>query len=94
MIEPPPAPADDEGAPPPRMLGVNPGLRKFSVVLWASFLGAAVTTGVLALMPEHWLLPPVSLRDQAQVFGLIWLLSSIPALVAGVLYCDHPRKPD
>lgn len=85
-------PADDEAAPATRALGLNPALRKFSVVLWAGFIGAVVTTVVVALMPEHWLLPPVSLRDQAQVFGLIWLLSLIPALVAGVLYCDHPRK--
>lgn len=89
-----PAPADDEAAPPPRALGLHPALRKFSVVVWSGFLGAAVTTVVVALMPEHWLLPPVSLQDQAQVFGLIWLLSLIPALVAGVLYCDHPRKSD
>ncbi|MDP3294003.1 MAG: hypothetical protein Q8M37_04585 [Nevskia sp.] len=85
-------PADDPGTPTLRALGRNPALRKFSVVLWAGFLGATVTTVVVALMPEHWLLPPVSLHDQAQVFGLIWLLSLIPALVAGVLYCDHPRK--
>jgi hypothetical protein len=87
-------PVDEEAAPPPRALGSNPSLRKFSVVLWASFIGATVITVVVALMPEHWLLPPVSLQDQAQVFGLMWILSVIPALIAGVLYCDHPRKPD
>ncbi|WP_293391432.1 hypothetical protein [Nevskia sp.] len=86
-------PAADDPCAPPRALGINPLLRKFSVVIWAGFLGATVTTIVVALMPEHWLLPPVSPQDQAQVFGLIWLLSLIPALAAGVLYCDHPRKP-
>lgn len=84
-----------EAPPPPRALATRPGLRKFTVLLWAGFLGATVMTLSLALMPEHWLVAPVALDDQARVFGLLWLLSLIPALFAGVLYHhDDDRQPD
>ena len=78
-----------EPPPPPRALATRPGLRKFTVLLWAGFLGATVLTLALALMPEHWLVAPVTLDDQASLFGLLWLLSVIPALFAGVLFHHH-----
>lgn len=77
---------ETERPPPPRALAKRPGLRKLTVLLWAGFLGATALTLTLALMPEHWLVAPVALDDQARVFGLLWLLSLIPALFAGVLY--------
>lgn len=73
-----------------RALGRRPHLRRLSVLLWASFLGAALSTLVLVLTPESWPLPPEQLGGAARVFGVLWLLSLVPATIAAVL-AEGPR---
>lgn len=68
-----------------RGLGLRPWLRLLAVVLWSSFLGAALSTVVLLLLPENWTLPLSSLGSIGITFLLTWLLSMVPALLAAVL---------
>lgn len=68
-----------------RALGRRPWLRRFSALLWASFLGAAISTAALLLTPDSWPLPPSTLADTGKVFGVLWLLALVPAGIAAVL---------
>ena len=69
-----------------RALSLRPTLRRISVLLWASFLGAAALMAALVLAPEGWLLAPDSLAGDTLVFTLLWLICLIPATVGGMLF--------
>lgn len=84
--------ARDEALPPPRALALRPALRRICVLLWASFLGAVLMLLAVLLLPETLPLPPASPTHQALFFGLAWLLSLVPATIAGVLIVtEAPR---
>ncbi len=68
-----------------RALGTRPRLRRLSVLLWASFLGAALSLIALLLWPEDVPLPPQSLGDAARLFALLWALALVPATTAALL---------
>lgn len=77
---------DPTGVKSRRALSLRPTLRRISVLLWASFLGAAALMAALVLAPEGWLLAPDSLADDTLVFALLWLICLIPATVGGILF--------
>ncbi|MDE0854779.1 MAG: hypothetical protein OSA97_10195 [Nevskia sp.] len=75
-----------------RGLGRRPRLRLVSVLLWSSFLGAALSTVVLLLLPDNWSLPLPTLGGIGITFLLMWLLALVPALFSAVL--TAPRSPE
>lgn len=80
-----PIDARNDALPPPRALALRPALRRICVLLWASFLGAVVMLLVVLLLPDTLPLPPAAPTHQALFFGLAWLVSLVPATIAGVL---------
>ncbi len=74
----------------PRDLARRPRLLRSAVVVWSAFVGAVLLTALLALTPDAWLLPPVHMRDQALMFLVLWLASTVPAGFATLLLA--PRK--
>jgi len=62
-----------------RGLGRSRRLRLASAALWSSFMGAALSTISLYLMPEDWLQPPTTPGAAAGVFFTLWLLALVPA---------------
>ncbi|MDR3415185.1 MAG: hypothetical protein P4L83_03275 [Nevskia sp.] len=76
-----------------RGLGRRPRLRLVSAVLWASFLGASLSTVVLLLTPDSWTLPPTTVDGAARVFVVLWLLALVPATFAAVLTLPFRREP-
>lgn len=74
----------------PRDLAERPRLLRGAVVVWSAFVGAVLLTALLALAPDAWLLPPVHMRDQAVMFLVLWLASTVPAGFAALLLA--PRK--
>jgi hypothetical protein len=73
-----------------RDLAGRPHLLRGAVVVWSAFVGAVLLTALLALAPDAWLLPPVHMRDQALMFLVLWLASTVPAGFAALLLA--PRK--
>lgn len=90
---PPEVPHEDHG-PSRRALDDRPLLRRVSTVVWASFLGAAVSMTVLLLIPDRITLPPTTPRDGALIFVGLWLLAVIPAWFASVLADTSPKDDD
>lgn len=76
----------------PRALAARPALRRLCVLLWASFLGAVLMLLSVLLLPDSLPLPPASPTHQALFFGLAWLVSLLPATVAGVLLMDESPR--
>lgn len=74
-----------------RGLGRNRRLRLASAALWSSFMGAALSTMSLYLMPEGWLQPPAAPAAAAGVFFTLWLLALVPAGFSMVLAAG-PRE--
>jgi hypothetical protein len=68
-----------------RGLGERPWLRRISALLWASFLGAGLSTVALLLTPDSFPLPPETMSQTAWAFGVLWLLALVPALIAAIL---------
>jgi hypothetical protein len=75
-----------------RGLGRRPRLRRLSVLLWSSFVGAALSTTVLLLLPENWSLPLPELGGIGITFLLMWLLAMVPALFAAVLTAPRGQE--
>jgi hypothetical protein len=70
---------------PHRGLGRNRCLRLAGAALWSSFLGAALSTMALFLMPEDWLQAPTTPGGAASVFFTLWVLALVPAGFSMVL---------
>ncbi len=73
-----------------RDLASRPRLLHGVIVIWSAFVGAVLLTALLALAPDDWLLPPVHMRDQALLFVVLWLASTVPAGFVALLL--SPRK--
>lgn len=60
-------------------------LRVAGAVLWSSFMGAALATMTVLLLPESWYAPPMTMADCAMLFFAIWLLMLVPTSFAAIL---------
>lgn len=72
-----------------RGLGRHRRLRLACAVLWSSFLGAALATTALYLVPRDWTLPPPSAAGAGWAFFAIWLLVLVPTGFAAILATPH-----
>jgi hypothetical protein len=68
-----------------RGLGRNRRLRLACAALWSSFMGAALSTMSLYVMPDDWLQAPTTHQGAAGVFFTLWLLALVPAAFSMVL---------
>lgn len=74
-----------------RDLSRRPQLLRGVVVAWSAFVGAALLSVLLILAPDSWLLPPVAMRDQALMFAMLWLASTVPAGLVALLLVPRSR---
>lgn len=60
-------------------------VRRLGGLLWAAFLGAACSIGVLLSLPAHWFEPGAGLGELSLLFFVLWALALVPALAASLL---------
>lgn len=77
-----------------RALGSRKRLRLLAVVLWSGFLGACGLFTALLLAPSGFADPHLSHGHLVALFSAAWVLSLIPALVAGMLLMNDSDTKD
>lgn len=65
--------------------------RRAGGVLWAAFLGAVSTIGVVLTLPSAWLEHGAGLRELSLLFFVFWALALVPALAASLLAAPEAR---
>jgi hypothetical protein len=88
-----PAPLPEQREQRARGLDARPRLRLFSIALWTSFLGAALTTvAMLALLPTD-ALPRAGWAEVSIGFLCAWALALIPVTLALMLVVPRHDAP-